>query len=323
MDEEDESLSCFLCEESQACLDEEDEVEPMLDGCVTFSEEEDEDYVSTLFDRETSSGWFHCDGDRWSSGDWIKRARVEAFSWIIMTQAFFGFRFQTAYLSMTYFDQFLSRRSPVSEDIWAIKLLAVACLSLAAKMEEIHVPLLSDFSPKDHSFKGEIVQGMELLVLKTLEWRMESITPFLFLHFFVSKLSNHPPDADLTSRIIRLILSMAKEVYILDHRPSAVAAAAVLAASCSEVAKEGLECKLNCNSCCVRLDIDAVFSCYGIMRGLEVDKFLDAGLTTPPDPMSHFASWDSSVPLTSSAISGNITRKRKRLAFHDEDDPSQ
>ncbi|KAK4782300.1 hypothetical protein SAY86_016402 [Trapa natans] len=306
--DEDESLSCFLCEESEACLDEEDEVEPLFDGSGVFSEKEDEEYVNMLFDRETSSGSFHCTEDRWSSGDWIKRARVEAFSWIITTRAFFGFQFPTAYLSMTYFDRFLSKRSPVSEDSWAIRLLAVACLSLAAKMEEIHVPLLSDFSSKDHTFRGEVVQGMELLVLKTIEWRMESITPFLFLHFLVSKLSNHPLQADLIPRTIRLILGMAKEVYILDHRPSSVAAAAVLAASCSELAKEELECKLNCNSSCARLDIDAVFSCYGIMRGLDVD------------PISPIASWDSLTTTTTSAINGNSTKKRKRIGFHDEDD---
>lgn len=99
-----------------------------------------------------------------------------------------------------------------SENNWAIRLLAVACLSLAAKMEEIHVRLLSEFSTKDYSFQCEVVQGMELLVLKTLEWRMESITPFLFLHFFASKLNDHPVKADLIPKTIQFILGIAKGI---------------------------------------------------------------------------------------------------------------
>ncbi|OWM70750.1 hypothetical protein CDL15_Pgr014423 [Punica granatum] len=302
---EDESLSCFLCEESESCLDDEEEDTLVgVDGSNGFrfdpcNEEEEQEYVKMLLDRERDSGWFR-HGDHRPSGDWIKRARAEAFSWILRTQALFGFQFQTAYLSMTYFDQFLSKRSPTREDNWAIRLLAVACLSLAAKMEEVRVPLLLEFNTKDHSFRGQVVQGMELLVLKTLEWRIRSTTPFLFLHFFVSKLSSHPLGTELLPKTIQLILGITKEIDIFDHQPSTIAAAAVLATSFNEITKE-----------------DAVFTCYGIMRGLDMDKFLNVGPTTPPDPTSSVSSSGSSpLSLTSSAASN---RKRKRLAFDEND----
>lgn len=45
-----------------------------------------------------------------------------------------------------------------------------------------------------------------------------------------------------------------------------------------------------------------------------MDKFLNVGSTTPPDPTSPVASLESSLSLTSSAISSS-NRKRKRLSF--------
>lgn len=92
---EDESLSCFLCEESESCLAE-DEEERLVDDSNSFlidpciEGEEEEEYIGMLFDRETSSGWFlgdpqccHHDDDHRSPGDWIRRSRIEAFSWIL------------------------------------------------------------------------------------------------------------------------------------------------------------------------------------------------------------------------------------------------
>lgn len=91
---EDESLSCFLCEENEACLDD-DEEEALLDDSNCFPvdsclEEEEEEYIRMLLDRETSTGWFqgdrrchHYDDDHRSLGDWIKHARLDAFSWIL------------------------------------------------------------------------------------------------------------------------------------------------------------------------------------------------------------------------------------------------
>lgn len=73
---------------------------------------------------------------------------------------------------------------------WPLQLLSVACLSLAAKMEETQVPLLLDlqiFDPR-FVFEPKTVQRMELRVMSVLNWRLNSITPFDYLHYFISKL---------------------------------------------------------------------------------------------------------------------------------------
>ncbi|KAF2309663.1 hypothetical protein GH714_004508 [Hevea brasiliensis] len=85
--------------------------------------------------------------------NWVKCVRLEAIAWILKSK--FGFRFQTAYLSITYFDRFLSKRSIENEKLWAVRLLSVACLSLAAKMEEIKAPALSEFHTEDYNFESK------------------------------------------------------------------------------------------------------------------------------------------------------------------------
>lgn len=97
-----------------------------------------------------------------------------------------------------------------SEKLWAIKLLSVTCLSLAAKMEELKVPMLSEFLLEDYNFDSKAIQRMELLVLNTLEWRMCPITPFAFLHFFISKLCKESPPSNIVSRIVELTFAITR-----------------------------------------------------------------------------------------------------------------
>lgn len=71
--------------------------------------------------------------------------------------------------------------------MWAIRLLSVACLSLAAKLEEGNAPMLSEFHVQDYEFESNVIQRMELLVLSALEWKMGSTTPFSYLNYFTNK----------------------------------------------------------------------------------------------------------------------------------------
>ena len=74
---------------------------------------------------------------------------------------------------------------------WPLQLLSVACLALAAKMEETKAPLLLDLKMVEprFMFKPKTVQRMELLVMASLKWRLRTITPFDFAYLFIAKLS--------------------------------------------------------------------------------------------------------------------------------------
>ncbi|KAH7288456.1 hypothetical protein KP509_31G027000 [Ceratopteris richardii] len=113
-----------------------------------------------------------------------------------------------------------------------IQLLCVACISLAAKMEEVEVPLLLDLQVDPECvFEPRTIQRMELLVLSTLEWRMSSVTPFAYIDYLVRSI-----DLDcsfhcaLFSRVTELILCAIQELKFLSFRPSAIAVASILCA---------------------------------------------------------------------------------------------
>ncbi|KAE9457360.1 hypothetical protein C3L33_10735, partial [Rhododendron williamsianum] len=117
---------------------------------------------------------------------------------------------------------------------WMMQLLAVACLSIAAKMEETEVPLSLDLQVGESKFvfEARTIQRMELLVMSTLKWRMKSVTPFSFIDHFLGKINGDK--IPLRSSIFlatQLILSTIKGIDFLQFRPSEVAAAAAVAIS--------------------------------------------------------------------------------------------
>ncbi|KAG6774124.1 hypothetical protein POTOM_021473 [Populus tomentosa] len=135
------------------------------------------------------------------SGDYLKRlrngdldlgGRKEAVDWIAKVHSHFGFGPLCAYLSVNYLDRFLSAYELPKGNAWMMQLLGVACLSLAAKMEETEVPLSLDLQVGESSFvfEARTIQRMELLVLSTLDWRMHAITPFTFIDYFLGKINN-------------------------------------------------------------------------------------------------------------------------------------
>ncbi|KAE8686768.1 D3-type cyclin isoform 3 [Hibiscus syriacus] len=74
-------------------------------------------------------------------------ARREAVEWTLKVNAFHGFTALSAVLAVNYLDRFLTSlrfRRDDDNKPWMIHLVAVTCLSLAAKVEETHVPLLLD-----------------------------------------------------------------------------------------------------------------------------------------------------------------------------------
>lgn len=74
----------------------------------------------------------------------VSAARSSAVHWMLKVQSHYGFSTLTAILAIAYFDRFLLSFHFRSDKPWMNQLVAVTCLSLAAKVEEIQVPLLLD-----------------------------------------------------------------------------------------------------------------------------------------------------------------------------------
>ncbi|XP_042008480.1 cyclin-D1-1-like isoform X2 [Salvia splendens] len=137
--------------------------------------------------------------------------RSEFIAWILKVHRYYGFQPLTAYLSVNYFDRFVCCHHSPKMSGWPLQLLSVACLSLAAKMEERLVPSLLDLQVEDakYIFEPRTVQRMELLVLRVLDWRLgSSISPFCYLSFFAHKIDPSGIYTDfLTTRAKEIIFS--------------------------------------------------------------------------------------------------------------------
>lgn len=72
--------------------------------------------------------------------------RKQGVEWILRVNAHHGFSALTAILGVNYFDRFFSNLLDFDDKdkAWVLQLVAVASLSLAAKLEETYVPLLLD-----------------------------------------------------------------------------------------------------------------------------------------------------------------------------------
>lgn len=81
----------------------------------------------------------------------LNAARREAVHWILSVTSYYTFSALTAVLSVHYLDLFLGSFQTRTHMPWVVQLAAVACLSLAAKLEETHVPLLFDLQVRHSS----------------------------------------------------------------------------------------------------------------------------------------------------------------------------
>ncbi|CAI9763369.1 unnamed protein product [Fraxinus pennsylvanica] len=149
-------------------------------------------------------------------------------------------------------------------------------------MDEHKIPALSEYHVDDYNFEGNVIQRMELLILHTLEWKMNSITPFAFLHNFTTKLCGECSHKEL-------------------NRPSIIAAAAVLAAYDYQLTNKELEIKMNTISSWGSLEKEHIFSCYSLLQEIGMLESNTPNSVVTPNLLSMPSS--STVVLANSSLS--------------------
>ncbi|KAH7518025.1 hypothetical protein FEM48_Zijuj09G0126800 [Ziziphus jujuba var. spinosa] len=148
-------------------------------------------------------------------------ARREAVEWMLKVNAYYGFTALTAILAINYFDGFLSSLHFQRDKPWMIQLVAVTCLSLAAKVEETQVPLLLDLQDTKYVFEAKTIQRMELLVLSTLQWKMHPVTPLSFLDHIIRRLG-------LKTHLHWEFLRLCEHSRFMGYLPSVLATATMM-----------------------------------------------------------------------------------------------
>ncbi|XP_074555622.1 cyclin-D3-1-like [Curcuma longa] len=197
--------------------------------------------------------------------------RSDAIEWIRKVHAHYNFGPLSAYLSVNYLDRFLSSYQSPTNKAWMTQLVSVACLSLAAKVEEIEVPSSLDLQVGEakYAFEARTIQRMELAVLSTLNWRMHIVTPFSFIDYFLYKFNEGKfSDSSLFSSSVDLILGIAKGIGFLEFKPSEIAAAVALSTlrGCHTVNID------NASACWIHVDKEKVLRCHEVIRRMNLTK---------------------------------------------------
>ncbi|KAK1361787.1 Cyclin N-terminal domain-containing protein [Heracleum sosnowskyi] len=234
------------------------------------------DEVLWLFERENEllpRGDFL---QRLRGGDLDLCVRKEALDWIYKAHGHYKFGALSVCLAVNYLDRFLSLYELPSGKKWTVQLLAVACLSLAAKMEEVADPKFV--------FEAKTIKRMELLVLNTLKWRMQACTPCSFIDYFLRKINNVNmlPSESLINRSIQFILRTMKGIDFLEFRPSEIAAAVAIC-----VTKEIQTVDINkAMASMIHVEKDRVMKCIEMIQDLTLITETSNGRTTTQVPQS-------------------------------------
>eukprot|EP00742_Colponemidia_sp_Colp-10_P000851 GILJ01000924.1.p1 GENE.GILJ01000924.1~~GILJ01000924.1.p1 ORF type:complete len:297 (+),score=45.41 GILJ01000924.1:218-1108(+) len=129
-------------------------------------------------------------------------------------------------LAVRFLDLYLSREK-ITKTVY--QLAAAACLVLAAKVEEHHIPSFERLFDPDVGYTKKDLQKMEVNILHKLNWSLAVVTP----HELVDRLLHLVPVAEavnIKSRAAILIDMALCEYDFLCHSASTVAVSSVLCA---------------------------------------------------------------------------------------------
>lgn len=184
-------------------------------------------------------------------------------------------------------------------------------------MAESEAPLLLDLQLFESRFvfEPETIQRMEILVMATLNWRLRSITPFDYLHSFISKLPISTPPSQIYSASSDLIIGTTRVIDFLGFAPSTVAAAAVLSAAAggsSGISED--ESFLHPS-----LNRETVRSCHQLMEEYLIDtcpadQLKDLLIELAPEP-------SSPVGVLDAAACGSCETRSENLGLNSQPEP--
>nr|XP_022901310.1 G1/S-specific cyclin-E1 [Onthophagus taurus] len=120
---------------------------------------------------------------------YLPRMRAILLDWLMEVCEVYHLRRTTYHLTVDYIDRYLTIRSSVPKT--QLQLLGVSCLYIAAKLEEIYPPKLSEFSYVcDGACTESEILACELLLLNTLTWDVNPMTPTSWLSLYMQILQN-------------------------------------------------------------------------------------------------------------------------------------
>ncbi|GAV83281.1 Cyclin_N domain-containing protein/Cyclin_C domain-containing protein [Cephalotus follicularis] len=179
-----------------------------------------------------------------------------------------------SYLAVNYLDRYLANQGMLQPKPWIIRLLAVSCVSLAAKMKKTELSHTDFLGDGGFIFDTQTVERMEHLILGSLQWRMRSITPFSFISFFISlfKLKDPPLRQALKARATEIIFKAQNDIKLLEFKPSVIAASALLSAS-HELFPLQFSCFKKSIANFSYVNKEKMSQCYNVIQEIAMDGY--------------------------------------------------
>lgn len=121
------------------------------------------------------------------------RMRAILLDWLNEVCEVYKLHRETYYLALDYLDRYLSTNVNISKTF--LQLIGITCLFIAAKVEEIYPPKLSEFAyVTDGACSEEDILKQELIVLNALKWQTNPITIIGWLGIYMQlQVSNRSP----------------------------------------------------------------------------------------------------------------------------------
>ncbi|XP_009614202.1 cyclin-D4-2-like isoform X1 [Nicotiana tomentosiformis] len=260
--------------------------------------------------------------DKLRNGKLDIEIREQILDLIGKVHSHFNFGPLCLYLSVNYLDRFLSAYDLPKGKAWMIQLLAIACLSLAAKMEETIVPLSLDLQIKEAKFvfEARTIQRMELHVLSTLKWRMHAITPFTFIDYFIKKINgDQTASRSLITKAVKVILRTLKGIHFLEFKHSEIAAAVAISVV---VKTETMDIEKALSALVKQVQKDRVKKCVELIQESSLLSDFDKGLTpfVPQSPIGvldakclSYRSDDSGAESCANSTPNSPDTKRRKM----------
>ncbi|KAB1214900.1 Cyclin-D2-1 [Morella rubra] len=255
---------------------------------IPFPANEDEEYIEKMVQGERfyygSKSFVLEPGTKLSS--WLKTARNISFAHILKLRELLHLKNRTAYISMTYYDRFLSIQPITEGELCAIQALQITCFALARKVESFGTTtLLSSEAERE----VPITEMVPRCHLEDCHFENEQIVlgalgedRKLLVESFVLEI-----DEEVVSRAEKLIMDVSLEISnIRDHRPSVIAAAAVILASNVKLTREAVDDKMSLIPSLWSLANihEQVFSCLHLMQYAELLNIIRQPLASTPNP---------------------------------------
>ncbi|XP_009625242.1 cyclin-D5-3-like [Nicotiana tomentosiformis] len=181
----------------------------------------DDNYMQILYKKEIANPILN-DQEALNiiNENWIQEFRTAAIHYILRTGERFQFRIHTVYTSVIYLDRFLATRTRGQN--WSIRVIAAACLSLAAKMDESRdtLPSLSEYPMENFELNSNPINAIRMtedLILDVLRWNMWFVTPFAFtIFYFQSRFCREDSRKDyIRAKTMEIIMSVLRGNEVL------------------------------------------------------------------------------------------------------------